>query len=130
MSRFGMNPENAGDYWKNLQVMLRAVRLKCGYSDDDIAAMLGICRSAYTYYETGKTLPDVVTLVALAHIYGIPPECFLYPEEFTDLETARKRAPKKGAVDPTSIGELTAEERQIIAEYRLKDTARAVKEET
>lgn len=130
MSRFGMNPENAGDYWKNLQVMLRAVRLKCGYSDDDIAAMLGICRSAYTYYETGKTLPDVVTLVALAHIYGIPPECFLYPEKFTDLETARRRTPKKVAVDPTSIGELTAEERQIIAEYRLKDTVGAVKRKT
>lgn len=129
MSRFGMNPGNAGDYWKNLQVMLRAVRLKCGYSDDDIAAMLGICRSAYTYYETGKTLPDVVTLVALAHIYGISPESFLHPEEFTDLETAHKRTPKKVAVDPTSIGELTAEERQIIAEYRLKDTARAVKRE-
>ena len=130
MSRFGMNPENAEDYWKNLQVMLRAVRLKCGYSDGDIAKMLGISRSAYTYYETGKTLPDVVTLVALAYIYGIPPDCFLYPEEFTDLETARRRTPKKVAVDPTRIGELTAEERQIIAEYRLKDTAGAVKRKT
>lgn len=55
---------------------------------------------------------------------------FLYPEEFTDLETTRRRTPKKVAVDPTRIGELTAEERQIIAEYRLKDTAGAVKRKT
>ena len=125
MSRFGLKPENAGNYWKNLQVMLRAVRLKCGYSDSDIANELGISRSTYTYYELGKTMPDIVTLVALAQIYKIPPECFLHPEEFTDLKTARRRAPKKVSVDPKNIGELSPEERQIIAEYRLKNTGGA-----
>ena len=120
MSQYGMNPENAGEYWENLRVMLRTVRLKCGYSDDDIAAMLGVSRSAYTYYESGKTKPDVVTLVALARIYGIPPECFLHPEEFTDLSTARQRASKKVTVNPKRVGELSSDERQLIAEYRLR----------
>lgn len=128
MSRFGMKPENARNYWKNLQVMLRAVRLKCGYSDGDIAKELGISRSAYTYYETGKTLPDVVTLIALARIYKILPECFLYPEKFTDLETARKRAPKKALANPKRIGELTPDERRLIAEYRLRNTANTLKD--
>ena len=127
LSRYGMNPENAGEYWKNLHVMLRTVRLKCGYSDGDIAKMLGICRSAYTYYELGKAAPDVVTLVALAKIYGFQPEDFLHPEEFTDLKTARRRAPRKVAVDPKSIGELSPEERRLIAEYRLmKNDAGAI----
>ena len=72
----------------------------CGYSDGDIAKMLVISRSAYTYYELGKTVPDVVTLVALAKIYGFQPEDFLHPEEFINLKTARRRAPRKVVVDP------------------------------
>lgn len=128
MSQFGLRPENAGAYWEDLRIMMRKVRLMCGYSHADVAKELGISRSAYTYYETGKTLPDVVTLVALAHIYGIAPECSLHPEEFIKLETSHKRASKKALANPKRIGELSPNERRLIAEYRLRNTANTLKD--
>ena len=119
MSQFGIRQENAGTSWDNLRIMLKKVRLLCGYSHADVATALGISRSTYTYYERGKSLPDMVTLVALAQIFGIPPESFFHPEEFSDLETVRKRAPKKATVETNSIGDLSPEERRLVAEYRL-----------
>lgn len=120
MAQYGARPENAGTYWDNLRIMLKRVRLLCGYSHADVANALGISRSTYTYYERGKSLPDIVTLVALARIFGIPPECFLHPEEFTDLEAAHQRASRTVKVDPQKIGDLSPEERRLVAEYRLK----------
>ena len=100
--------------------MLKKVRLLCGYSHADVANALGVSRPTYTYYERGKIVPDVVTLMALARIYGVPPECFLHPEEFTDLETARQRPSRRQtAVDPRRLGDLSPEERKLIAKYRL-----------
>ena len=100
--------------------MLKKVRLLCGYSHADVANALGVSRPTYTYYERGKIVPDVVTLIALARIYGMPPECFLHPEEFTDLDTSRQRASRTVLVDPQKIGDLSPEERRLVAEYRLK----------
>lgn len=121
MAQYGARPENAGTYWDNLRIMLKKIRLLCGYSHADVANALGISRSTYTYYENGRTAPDLVTLVALARVYEIPPECFLYPEEFTDLETARQRPSRRQtAVDPQRLGDLSPEEREWIAKYRLK----------
>lgn len=120
MAQYGARAENAGIYWDNLRNMLKKIRLLCGYSHADVAKALGISRPTYTYYELGRTAPDMVTLVALARIYGVPPECFLHPEEFTDLETSRQRASRTAAVDPQRIGDLSSEERRLVAEYRLK----------
>lgn len=121
MAQFGTRPENAGTYWDDLRIMLKKIRLLCEYSHADVANALGISRSTYTYYENGRTAPDLVTLVALARVYEIPPECFLYPEEFTDLETARQRPSRRQtAVDPQRLGDLSPEERELIAKYRLK----------
>ena len=120
MAQYGARPENAGTYWDNLRIMLKKIRLLCGYSHADVATALGVSRPTYTYYERGKIVPDVVTLIALARIYGVPPECFLHPEEFTDLETVRQRPSRRQtAVDPQSLGDLSPEERELIAKYRL-----------
>jgi transcriptional regulator with XRE-family HTH domain len=40
-------------------------------TQEDIAAQLGITRSAYTLYETGKTQPSLETAVKLADIFQI-----------------------------------------------------------
>lgn len=120
MAQYGARPENAGTYWDNLRIMLKKIRLLCGYSHADVATALGVSRPTYTYYERGKIVPDVVTLIALARIYGMPPECFLHPEEFTDLDTSRQRASRTVLVDPQKIGDLSPEERRLVAEYRLK----------
>ncbi len=37
---------------------LRKIRMSKGFSQQNMAEMLGVHRSAYTYYETGKSEPS------------------------------------------------------------------------
>jgi len=50
---------------------LKRLRLYCGLTQKQIADQLNIDRSTYTYYETGKTVPDVETLKKLSRLYYI-----------------------------------------------------------
>lgn len=43
----------------------------------EIADKLGLERSTYTFYETGKTMPSIVVLLKLAKIYNVPCSEFL-----------------------------------------------------
>lgn len=106
------------DYYTALRKMLRSVRLACGFSQRAVAEALGITRSAYTYYETGKTVPDIPALLTLARVFTIPPESFLHPEEFTGLESARRRVPKRFQPDLSLIANLREEEKALVACYR------------
>jgi transcriptional regulator with XRE-family HTH domain len=54
-----------------LNERLRELRGKCGYTQSQVAKLLNIDRSTYAYYETGKTRPDVSSLVMLAKIFNI-----------------------------------------------------------
>ena len=110
----------AETYWADLKKMLRAVRAACGLTQDNIAAALHIHRATYTNYESGKTYPDVPTLIALSAIFKLPPDSFLYPDEYKALKTAKKRVRHAPAVDPQKIGDLSEEEKKIIAAYRLQ----------
>ena len=46
-------------------------RRECKLTQQDVADLLGLERSSYTYYETGKTLPSVMLLKELARYYHI-----------------------------------------------------------
>ena len=54
-----------------LGMRLRKFRKENGYSQSHIANVLGIERSTYTYYETGKTTPSISVLKLLAKIYNV-----------------------------------------------------------
>ncbi len=107
-------------YKHNLQRMLRSVRMFCGFTQGDIAAMLCVNRATYTNFETGKICPDIMTLLKLGAIFQIPPESFLHPDEYANLETARQRVRHMPTVDPQKLGDLSEEEKQMIAAHRLK----------
>lgn len=108
-----------GDYREDFRKVLRALRTLCGFSQDSVAKALGVSRSTYTYYETGKTSPDIQTVSQLARIFDVSVEVLVYPEEYVGLDLARARPPKKTAERPQRIGELRAEEKELIAKYRL-----------
>ena len=48
---------------------LKKIRKQYKMTQEDIAKLLGISRSGYTYYETGKTVPSVEMLKKLATMY-------------------------------------------------------------
>ena len=49
---------------------LKKIRKQYKMTQEDIAKLLGISRSGYTYYETGKTIPSVEVLQKLSAIYN------------------------------------------------------------
>ena len=52
---------------KDNLVMLRNLH---GYSQEEIAGMIGISRQAYSKWESGATVPDVEKCARLAEVYG------------------------------------------------------------
>jgi len=52
-------------YW------LKYYRHECGLTQQQVADRLKIERSTYTYYETGKTKPDIETIVKLGKVFNV-----------------------------------------------------------
>ncbi|MBE6732351.1 MAG: helix-turn-helix transcriptional regulator [Ruminococcaceae bacterium] len=98
------------------------------FTQQFVADKIGITRSAYTYYETGKTEPSMETLQLLQKLLGIPTEAF-FPEErrrghliFSDsAKPIRTSTYETEVITPRTMGELTKDERELIANYRLAD---------
>ena len=53
-----------------LKENLIMLRRMYGFSQEDIAAKIGISRQAYAKWETGATVPDVEKCSLLAEVYG------------------------------------------------------------
>ena len=104
------------DYRKNLRTNLRALRLACGYTQKSVAAALGIVRSSYAYYETGKSQPDVETLAKLSRMFGVTLDQLILPGE--TVQPSRLRVRQSPSPDPRTIGDLTEEEKALIAFLR------------
>ena len=102
---------------------LRRYREACALSQQQVAAALNIERSTYTKYETGKTEPNLATLVKLSVIFNVSPETLLpvliEPEKKDLREVANADSP---------IYQLSKDERGLIALYRVldKDNKRSV----
>ena len=51
--------------------ILRYLRAKCELTQEQVAKMLGVDRSTYAYYESGRINPDIKMILSLAKIYGV-----------------------------------------------------------
>lgn len=102
---------------------LRNLREKCGYTQQQIANVLNIDRSTYSYYETGKTNPDISTLIILADVFSVSiEELFgqeLKPSVMHDSEYSPVQIDIKNAKKSNHLYELSKEEKQLICFYRV-----------
>lgn len=99
---------------------LRELRIKCGYTQSQIAHILGIDRSTYSYYEIGKTTPDIGTLIKLSKIFNVPIEEML-SEEHRPVPANDAKAPfgfSHGKKNASHIYELSALERDLVRAFR------------
>lgn len=109
-----------------LPKILKKLRENCGFTQQQVADTLNIDRSTYAYYETGKTTPDINTIIKLAKIYNVS-----YAEIFEDEDKKNHSRVsdilteddnillKYGRKNNHQIYELTREEQKIIMGYRL-----------
>ena len=56
---------------------LRAARESAHLTQQDMAEKLHLCRSAYTYYETGHAQPDLDTLAKICRVLGASADSLL-----------------------------------------------------
>ncbi len=56
---------------------LKSLRKACNLTQQKMATALGIERSTYTYYETGKTFPDILSLARIAQIFNVTTDTLL-----------------------------------------------------
>ena len=103
---------------------LRRLRIACGLTQQAVADALHVNRATYTYYELGKTQPDFQQLEMIAQVFGMELGTLsraLADPESTNFWEVPVRAPKKTDPQPETMGQLTAEEKSLIALYRLCD---------
>ena len=80
---------------------LRYFRMTEHYSQKQIADMLSMERSTYTYYECDKSLPSVYTLFHIARLYGVGMELFV--DERIEPFCGKADAGKENRRKPKSI---------------------------
>ncbi len=94
-------------------IKLRQCRNNCKLSQQQVADTLGINRSTYSYYELGRSQPDLETLVKLAQIFRVEPSSLL-PNENAEIILSENDSE---AVKP--IYSLTREEQNLLISFRL-----------
>lgn len=100
---------------------LRELRIKSGYTQNQIARILNIDRSTYSYYEIGKTTPDVSSLMVLAKVFNIPINELL--EDESSSPSVADSGPKydyvHGKKNSSHIYELTSQEKELVGLFRV-----------
>lgn len=61
---------------------LKEARKSCGLTQQEVADILGIDKSTYSGYETGKREPDVKKIKALSSILSVTPDFLLGTESY------------------------------------------------
>ena len=80
---------------------LREIRLQHGLTQKNIADVLGVDRTTYTYYENGVTTPSPDTLYKLSRIYNMTVGCLMGVEE-----------------DPAAMGARVSNGRLVLSSFR------------
>lgn len=115
----------------NLGKILRGLREKCGYTQQQLANVLNIDRSTYSYYESGKTSPDIPSLITLANIFAVSLDELLGQETeapfVADSQFSKRIIGKKPIENNSHIYDLKKDELQLIAYFRAASAEKRLK---
>lgn len=101
---------------------LKKYRKLAGLRQDDVARVIGLDRSAYAYYENGKTEPSIDNLKRIAMAFGVDINTLVdfgtsqHACEFCNEPQGGYSAP--GIISEMDLSKCSADERTIIACYR------------
>ena len=99
---------------------LRELRIKSGYTQSQIAKILNIDRSTYSYYEIGKTMPDISSLLTLSKVFNISINELLADEATTKsvADGGQKMDFFRGKKNSSHIYELSGTEKELVGTFR------------
>lgn len=98
--------------YPEIAAKLRKCRTNCKLSQQQVADALGIDRTAYTWYEIGRSQPSPEKLVVLAKIFRIDPAALLPTESAPALHD-------DNALTPNPIYSLSRDEQNLLIAFRL-----------
>ncbi len=97
---------------------LKKIRTAHNLTQQEVASVLGLDRTAYTQYETGKTKPTIETLKKLSNMYNATIGYIVGAEK----ENHPERLKSAGFVsedNPDPIALLSKDERKLLLSYRV-----------
>ena len=109
---------------------LKKLRIKCNYTQKQVADILEIDRSTYSYYESGRIRPDVKTILQLSKIFKVDYTEILDSEcssVFSDCKYEKIPTDNNSLTDKNEIplipilegSNLTDKEKDLILGFRL-----------
>ncbi len=94
---------------------LKIIRSANKLKQYQVADALGISRSTYCSYETGRRSVDVETLSKLSYFYKLPMDCFF---EDSYVDNINEDDKYENDFDVKYLSQLSAEEISLIAKLR------------
>lgn len=111
---------------------LKKLRKERGFKQEDVARVLGVDRSAYSYYEGGKTEPSIANLIKIARMFKVDVDTVVGNSDYSGSLMLGSEAAEgyDSAVAPeiSSLDKCSADERVLIAWYRQLDNKKEILE--
>ncbi len=108
----------AGKEKTTLAMRLRLLRIASGLKQEEVADILGIGRSSYTYYELSRSKPDYDALICLAKLFRVSIDYLVGLANFPVIEAVSDDVAEGEKVGETSLGLLSEKERHLVCLYR------------
>lgn len=103
-----------------LERRLKEVRKAHGFTQQNIADILGVDRTTYTYYETGSSRPSIATLQKVAHVFNVSVAYLIGETDSYEAESSGDE-PLKVAECVDFSKTLTKKEKELILYFRSLD---------
>lgn len=102
-----------------LNEQMRLIRKKNKYTQQQISDLLEIDRSTYASYETGRNRPDIRLLAAFAKVFNVSVDYIINIDPVKELEVFDSALSLKKQQGESILSELSKDERELLAMYRI-----------
>ena len=103
-----------------LSEQLKAIRKANGFTQIELSKVIGIERSTYASYETGRNRPDVSLLEKIAKAFGVTVDYIIGLDTSKPLKLGDNVKDYNADKEPKLLSELSVEEKAIIAKLRVE----------
>ena len=98
--------------------IIKALRERYGFTQEEIAKQLGVSRSSYSHYEKGDVKPKIKYLVKLANIFNVTTDDLTGFNDFSNSGRFQKRFSDSDGDEFINRIELTKDEVELLLSYR------------
>lgn len=102
-----------------LSEQLKIIRRANKFTQQGLADAIGIERSTYASYETGRNKPDVTLLSKIAKVFGVSSDYILEIDTTVPLNVEDIPVQYKKKSGNQLVSTLSKEEKSVLAKYRL-----------